>query len=76
MSDKMKKLPVIQRPEPEEKEKVSACGGCDSKGKCNHWGIKLGSEKEEVYRNVLIYLTMGIVIIITALLIKALMSSF
>ncbi|ATU07446.1 hypothetical protein [Methanohalophilus portucalensis] len=74
MSDKMKKLPVIQRPEP--KEETPSCGGCNSKGNCNHWGIRPGSEKEEVYRNVLIYLTMGIVIIITALLIKALISSF
>jgi hypothetical protein len=74
MSDKTKKLPVIQRPEPEEK--TPSCGDCDSKGNCNHWGIRPGSEKEEVYCNVLIYLTMGIVIIITALLIKALLSSF
>lgn len=74
MPDSMKKLPVIQRQEPEEK--TPSCGGCDSKGNCNHWGIKPGSEKEEVYRNVLIYLTMGIVVIIAALLIKALLSSF
>jgi hypothetical protein len=74
MSDNMKKLPVIQRPASEEER--PSCGGCDSKGNCNHWGIRPGSEKEEVYRNVLIYLTMGIVIIIAALLIKALLSSF
>jgi hypothetical protein len=75
MPDNMKKLPVIQRPKPKEEEAPS-CGGCDSKGNCNHWGIRPGSEKEEVYRNILIYITMGIVIIITALLIRALLASF
>ncbi|WP_300606471.1 hypothetical protein [Methanohalophilus sp.] len=73
MSKHMSELPVIQKPSENEK-KSSSCDGCNTKGCCGALGIRSGAEKEEVYRNVAIYVTIGIVVIIGAYILKSLMS--
>jgi hypothetical protein len=70
MSEGMRELPVIQRG---EKEQRPSCSGCE-KGCCGALGIRSGAEKEEVYRNLFIYLTMGAAVIIGTLVLRALFS--
>jgi len=66
-------IPVLNnKPENNEKENVE-CNTCGKGGCCGGFGIKAGSEKEVVYRNIFLYLAMGIIIFATAYLIMKLM---
>ncbi|WP_440953277.1 hypothetical protein [Methanococcoides sp. FTZ1] len=62
---------------PEEKEipvqTPSACGGC-SGGTCGAFGIRAGSEKDVVIRNLLIFAIMGLGMILAAYLIVRLLN--
>ncbi|MBP2030731.1 hypothetical protein J2755_001679 [Methanohalophilus levihalophilus] len=73
MSEHMNELPVIQKSSQDEK-KSSACDGCETKGCCGALGIRAGAEKEEVYRNLTIYLILLVVIVVGAYILKNLMS--
>ncbi len=73
MSETMNELPVIQKTT-EKENKSSGCDGCETKGCCGALGIRAGAEKEEVYRNVAIYITMGVVVIVGAYVLKNLIS--
>ncbi|MHC1576006.1 MAG: hypothetical protein ACXQTE_01510 [Methanosarcinaceae archaeon] len=75
MSEDLRPLPVIKRTPPDEKEDTSdSCTSCGSKGCCGGFGIKAGSEKDVVYRNMFIYMLMGTTIIIVAYIIKNILS--
>lgn len=64
MSKELKTLPMITR----EQEAKESCGakGCGTGACAGGFGIKAGSEKNVVYRNILVYLLIGIVMLVTA----------
>lgn len=53
----------------------SGCGGC-SGGTCGAFGIKAGSEKDVVIRNLLMFAIMGLGMILAAYLIVKLLNLF
>ncbi len=75
MSDN-KIIPLLKEMPPEEGKSCSI-GKCGSCGSCSGggFGIKAGSEKEVVYRNVAIYLIMGLIILVFAYLVTHLMEA-
>lgn len=78
MAEKKVILPVAQI----EKKKKSVhpatrCGGCGSKScKGGGLGIYPGSEKEIVYRNIGLYIIMGLIILFTSYLIMRMLNIF
>ncbi|WP_135644007.1 hypothetical protein [Methanococcoides vulcani] len=64
MSKELKTLPVVTR---EQKTKEScSTKGCGTGACAGGFGIRAGSEKSVVYRNILTYLLIGIVMLLTA----------
>ncbi|MEA1985813.1 MAG: hypothetical protein U9N13_09225 [Euryarchaeota archaeon] len=74
MTKDLKPLPVIKRTPPDEEGTSASCTSCSSKSCCGGFGIKAGSEKDVVYRNVIIYLLMGTIIITVAYILKNVLS--
>ncbi len=70
MSKYLRSLPVIKRTPPDEEGISASCTSCSSKSCCGGFGIKAGSEKDVVYRNVIMYLLMGTIIITVAYILK------
>ncbi|WP_094227869.1 hypothetical protein [Methanolobus psychrotolerans] len=66
-------IPLLNTQEPETQNN-SACSSCGAGGCCGGFGIKAGSEKEVVFRNIFIYMTMGIIMFTVAYLIMKLMT--
>jgi hypothetical protein len=65
MSEKIP-LPVINnRPEKQTDQKVS-CNSCGTGGCRGGFGIKQGSEKEEAFRVIFLYIAMGIIMFVAA----------
>lgn len=78
MTEKKVILPMVQK---EKKAMLghpaTGCRGCGSKScKGGGMGIFPGSEKEVVYRNVFLYVIMGLIIFITTYLIIHLLNLF
>ncbi|WP_135611023.1 hypothetical protein [Methanococcoides sp. AM1] len=73
MSKELKTLPVVTR----EKGTEESCstGGCGSGACAGGFGIKAGSEKKVVYRNILTYLLIGIVMLLTAYITLSIITS-
>jgi hypothetical protein len=76
MAEKKVILPMVQQ---EKKTLIghsgTGCGGCGSKRcKGGGMGIYPGSEKGVVYRNILLYTIMGLIIFITTYLIVHLLN--
>ncbi len=68
-----KVIPVLNNaPDKNEKENP-ACNTCGKGGCCGGFGIKAGSEKEVVYRNIFLYLVMGAIILAVSYLIMQLL---
>ncbi len=59
-------IPLLNKDEAENQENNSTCSGCNSSGCCGGFGIKAGSEKEVVFRNIFLYLAMGIIMFTVA----------
>jgi hypothetical protein len=67
-------IPVLNNT-PDKNEKESpACNTCGKGGCCGGFGIKAGSEKEVVYRNIFLYLGMGLVIFVVTYLMMQLLA--
>ncbi|WMW21519.1 hypothetical protein RE476_08970 [Methanolobus mangrovi] len=66
-------IPVLSNREAETK-KESACTSCGAGGCCGGFGIKAGSEKDVVFRNIFVYMTMGILMFTVAYLIMRFMT--
>ena len=66
-------IPVLNNQEAENK-KENACTSCATGGCCGGFGIKAGSEKDVVFRNIFIYMTMGIIMFTVAYLIMKIMT--
>ncbi|TGC06753.1 hypothetical protein [Methanolobus halotolerans] len=73
MSDRII-IPVLNKRSEDPNNKNLACNSCGSGGCHGGFGIKPGSEKEEVFRNIFLYLSMGIVIFVVAYLITRILS--
>jgi hypothetical protein len=65
-------IPVLDN-EPEESEDTS-CNSCGKSGCCGGFGIKVGSEKDVVYRNIFLYAAMGLIIFTATYLIMQLLN--
>ena len=68
MSDKTKQIPVMTYKEAENNSCITSAKGCGSCHTCHTLGIKAGSERNVVYRNVLMYLTVGVVMVLATLI--------
>ncbi|MDA0524924.1 hypothetical protein [Methanococcoides alaskense] len=67
-------IPVLNEVPVEKKgHKSDGCGGC-SGGTCGAFGIRAGSEKNEVLRNILIFAIMGIGMLVGVYLIVKLLN--
>ncbi|WP_319506410.1 hypothetical protein [uncultured Methanolobus sp.] len=66
-------IPVLNNQESNNKNE-SACTSCGTGGCCGGFGIKAGSEKEVVFRNIFIYTAMGIIMFTVAYLITRIMT--
>jgi hypothetical protein len=68
MSDGTKSIPVITRTGAENNSCVTTAKGCGNCHTCHTLGIKAGSERSVVYRNVIMYLTVGVVMVVATLI--------
>jgi len=76
MSDETKTIPMVTPTKPAD-TCSTGCGSCHSAGCTGSLGIVAGSEKNIVYRNVFIYTTMGVVmVVVTFILMKVLTAIF
>jgi len=73
MSEKIV-IPVLNKTSQKPGNQNVACRSCGSGGCSGGFGIKAGSEKEVVYRNIFLYVAMGIVMFVTAYLITRLLA--
>lgn len=60
-------IPVLNIQE-SDNQSESACTSCGAGGCCGGFGIKAGSEKDVVFRNIFMYMTMGTIIFTVAYL--------
>ncbi|MDW7733133.1 MAG: hypothetical protein SCH66_11995 [Methanolobus sp.] len=68
-------IPVLSNTENNSEKGDPACNGCGKGGCCGGFGIRAGSEKEVVYRNILLYAAMGLTIFTASYLIKQLLTA-
>jgi hypothetical protein len=73
MSDKIL-LPVLNSRPGTEKKKSASCNACGTGGCRGGFGIKQGSEKEDVFRLIFLYLFMGTIIFVVSYGIMKLLS--
>lgn len=66
-------IPVLNNQE-SDKQSKSACTSCGTGGCSGGFGIKAGSEKDVVFRNIFMYVTMGIIIFTVAYLAMKIMT--
>jgi hypothetical protein len=56
-------IPLVDKTKTEtQNTSCTSCTSCDGGGCCGGFGIKAGSEKDVVFRNIFLYLTMGLII--------------
>ncbi|WP_340820234.1 hypothetical protein [Methanolobus sp. WCC4] len=70
MSEKIT-IPLLNK---ETQKNESACTSCGSGGCCGGFGIKAGSEKDVVFRNIFLYVAMGLIIFTVAYIITRIMA--
>ena len=68
MSDGTKPITVMMHKGAEDNSCITSAKGCGSCHTCHTLGIKAGSERNVVYRNVLMYLTVGVVMVVATLI--------
>jgi hypothetical protein len=68
MSDETKSIPVMTYTGAKDNSCITSQKGCGNCHTCHSLGIKAGSEREVVYRNVLMYLTVGVVMVVATLI--------
>ncbi|MDK2911330.1 MAG: hypothetical protein PWR29_287 [Methanolobus sp.] len=73
MSDKIP-LPVLNSNPRNQTKKTASCNSCGTGGCRGGFGIKQGSEKEEVFRVIFLYVAMGIIMFVVAYGIMRLLS--
>ena len=76
MSNDSITLPMVTRTPPENDTNTdSGCGTCGSTGCAGGFGIKAGSEKDVVYRNLFIFLLFGVVMIVSSYIIMRIITA-
>lgn len=73
MSEKIP-LPVLNNHPRNQTKKTVSCNSCGTGGCRGGFGIKQGSEKEEVFRLIFLYVAMGIIMFVVAYGIMRLLS--
>ncbi|KXS41366.1 MAG: hypothetical protein AWU59_2137 [Methanolobus sp. T82-4] len=68
-------IPVLNNRSDSSNNNDSDCGQCGKGGCCGGFGIKAGSEKDVVYRNIMLYAAMGLIIFTVTYLIKELLTA-
>ncbi|MCG7851294.1 MAG: hypothetical protein MIO92_02120 [Methanosarcinaceae archaeon] len=67
MSDETKPIPVMTRTGSWNNSCATTSKGCGDCHTCHSLGIKAGSERNVVYRNVAMYLTVGVAMVVATL---------
>ena len=67
-------IPVLNNTEEKAAEEEKSCNACGKSGCCGGFGIKVGSEKDVVYRNIFLYVAMGLIIFSATYLIMQLLT--
>ncbi|WP_406660532.1 hypothetical protein V7O66_11875 [Methanolobus sp. ZRKC3] len=67
-------IPVLNNTTENSEEEDSACTGCGKGGCCGGFGIKAGSEKDVVFRNIFLYIAMGLIIFAATYIIMQLLT--
>lgn len=76
MSNDSITLPMVTRtPDENGVNLKSGCGTCGSTGCAGGFGIKAGSEKDVVYRNLFIFAIIGIVMLVSSYLIMKILTA-
>ena len=76
MSNDSITLPMATRkPTENDTNPDGGCGTCGSTGCAGGFGIKAGSEKDVVYRNLLIFALIGIVMLVSSFLIMKILTA-
>ncbi|MCL7411719.1 MAG: hypothetical protein P1P69_03140 [Methanosarcinaceae archaeon] len=76
MSSDVKTIPlIIQTPSDDSPNCSTGCGKCGSTGCAGGLGVKAGSEKDVVYRNLFIFAVIIIVMIVASFLIMKILNA-
>lgn len=75
MSTNIKTIPLMNQTPPADNSCSTGCGTCGSNGCAGGFGIKVGSEKDVVYRNLFIFAVIGIVMIVTSFLVMKILTA-
>ncbi|MBW6469840.1 MAG: hypothetical protein K0A90_01305 [Methanosarcinaceae archaeon] len=76
MSSDVKTIPLIIQTPPDDSLNCSTgCGTCGSTGCAGGFGVKAGSEKDVVYRNLFIFAVIGIVMLVSSYLIMKILTA-
>ena len=67
-------IPLLNKEEVEPRKDNVACSSCSSGGCCGGFGIKAGSEKDVVFRNIFLYVAMGLIMFTVAYVVTRLVS--
>ena len=67
-------IPLLNKEDIEPQKNESSCSSCGSGGCCGGFGIKAGSEKDVVFRNIFLYVTMGVIIFTVSYLVMKIMT--
>ena len=75
MSSDMKTIPLLDKRSENDSSSSPGCSTCSSTGCAGGFGVKAGSEKDVVYRNLLIFAIIGIVMIVSSFLIMKILTA-
>ena len=76
MSDAIKTIPMVDQKPPADSSSCSTgCGTCGSTGCAGGFGIKAGSEKDVVFRNLFIFAVIGVVMLVTSYLVMKILNA-
>jgi hypothetical protein len=67
-------IPILENTPDESENKGESCNACGKGGCCGGFGIKVGSEKDVVYRNIYLYTAMGIILFTATYIIMQLLN--
>lgn len=65
-------IPILDSATDENED--TSCNECGKGGCCGGFGIKVGSEKEVVYRNIFLYSAMGLILFTATYLIMQILT--
>ncbi len=75
MSSDVKTIPLLDNRSEDDSSCSTECTTCSSTGCAGGLGIKAGSEKDVVYKNIFIFIVAGIVMIVSSFLIMKILTA-